>query len=222
MKSRSALLVGATGLVGVQCLEQLLSDETYSSVTVLTRRIVEREHEKLTVHLVDFDRLDQHANLLKGDDVFCCLGTTIRVAGSQEAFRRVDFTYAMQTGAISVKNGAEQFLVVSAVGASSRSGIFYNRVKGELEEGVAKLPFRAIHIFRPSILLGKRKEVRPGETIGIAGMKMLSMIMAGPFRKYRPIAAQTVARAMVDVAKGGREGLYVYESDKIQTISDAL
>jgi uncharacterized protein YbjT (DUF2867 family) len=158
---------------------------------------------------------------LQADDIFCCLGTTIRVAGSQEAFRKVDFTYTIQVGAIGVKNGAEQLLLVSALGADLRSRIFYNRVKGEIEEAVCKLPYEGVQIFRPSLLLGDRKEFRLGEKIGEVGMKTFSFAMAGPFKKYRPIEAGVVAQAMVSVARENRAGINVYESDKIQAIYDA-
>ena len=221
MKQRTALLVGATGLVGSHCLDALLNDDVYAKVVVLARRVLTVEHQKLVVHLVDFERLEQHAGLLQADDIFCCLGTTIRVAGSQEAFRKVDFTYTIQAGAIGVKNGAEQVLLVSALGADLRSRVFYNRVKGEIEEAVSKLPLEGVHIFRPSLLLGDRKEFRLGEKIGELGMKTFSFAMSGPFRKYRPIEARAVARAMVSVAKENRSGINVYESDKIQAIDDA-
>lgn len=220
MNQRTALLVGATGLVGGHCLQRLLNDEAYEKVVILVRKPTLLDDAKLEEHVVDFDRIDQHAPVIKGNDVFCCLGTTMKVAGSKEAFRKVDVTYPVQVGAIAAKNGAEQFLIISAIGADSESRVFYNRVKGDVEETVSKLPFEAIHIFRPSLLLGDRKEQRRGEKVGISVMRALSLAMAGPLRKYQPIEANTVAHAMVLIAKSNQSGLKVYESDRIQAIYD--
>lgn len=130
MNDRTALLLGATGLVGGHCLNFLLNDESYGRVSVLGRRPLEREHPKLEQHLVDFDRLENSAELIQAQDVFCCLGTTIKKAGSQEAFRRVDFEYPLQSARVAARQGAERFLIVTAIGADPGSRIFYNRVKG--------------------------------------------------------------------------------------------
>jgi uncharacterized protein YbjT (DUF2867 family) len=222
MNQRTALLVGATGLVGGNCMERLLANESYEKVKILLRKPYSFDHPKLEHHVVDFSRLDQHAQIINADDVFCCLGTTIKVAGSQEAFRRVDFTYPVQVGAIAAKNGAHQFLIVTALGADAHSKIFYNRVKGEVEEALSKVPFEGLHIFRPSLLLGDRKEYRLAEKIGSAAMRTISIIMAGPLKKYRPIEARVVASAMVATATSDRTGINIYESDQIQAIHDAL
>jgi uncharacterized protein YbjT (DUF2867 family) len=147
--------------------------------------------------------------------VFCCLGTTIKKAGSQEVFRKVDYAYPLRIAELAIANGAEQLLIVTALGADPNSRIFYNRVKGEIEQAISKIPFRAIHIFRPSILVGNRRESRPGERIGIAAMKFFSFLMVGSWRKYRPIRAELVARAMIAAAKMSRYGISIYESDEI-------
>jgi len=220
MSQRTALLVGATGLVGGHCLQHLLRSEEYEKVIILVRRPLLMEHAKFEEHVVNFDKLDQYASLINANDVFCCLGTTIKVAGSQQEFRKVDFTYTVQTCAIAVKNGADQLLVVTAVGANARSRIFYNRVKGETEEAVSKLPCQAIHFFRPSLLLGERKEARMAEWAGITIAKGISLLMAGPLKKYKLIEAKAVARTMVLVAQETRSGLRVYESDQIQALYD--
>lgn len=179
------------------------------------------EHGKLEEHVVDFEKLDQYSPIINASDIFCCLGTTIKVAGSQQEFRKVDFTYTVQTCAIAVKNGADQIVAVTAVGANSRSKIFYNRIKGETEEALSKLPCQAIHILRPSLLLGERKESRSAERAGIGVMKSLSVLMIGPLKRYRPIEAKTVAHAMVLVAQDMRPGINFYESDRIQALHDA-
>ncbi|MBI3788798.1 MAG: oxidoreductase, partial [Ignavibacteriales bacterium] len=162
----------------------------------------------------------QYPPLFNVHDVYCCLGTTIRTAGSQEAFRKVDFTYPVQAAALASKQGTEQFLIVTSLGANSRSNVFYYRVKGEAEEVIAKLPFKGIHLFRPSILFGERKEFRLGEKAGILAMRAVSFAMVGRYRKYRPIHASNVAKAMVIVAGMGLEGVQRFESDQIQSIAE--
>jgi len=219
MNDRTALLLGATGLVGGHCLNFLLNDESYGRVSVLGRRPLEREHPKLEQHLVDFDRLEDSAELIRAQDVFCCLGTTIRKAGSQEAFRRVDFEYPLQSARIAARQETERFLIVTAIGADPGSRIFYNRVKGEVEEAVRALPFESLVILRPSLLLGEREEMRPGERLAEPAMRALSPLMLGPARKYRPIEARKVAAAMVRLAKEGRQGVRIVESDEIARIA---
>jgi uncharacterized protein YbjT (DUF2867 family) len=217
----TALLVGASGLVGRNLLQLLLREQRYRPVDILVRRTLSIRDHKLNQHIVDFDHLDQHAELFRADDVFCCLGTTIRTAGSQEAFRKVDFTYVVQTAALAARNGAKQLLLVSSVGANPRSRTFYSRVKGEVEEAVSKLPFDAVHIFRPSFLLGEREERRGGEKAAIVLMKLLQPLMVGRVKKIRPVQAATVAAAMVLVAGMNRTGINIYESDEIQSFGSS-
>jgi uncharacterized protein YbjT (DUF2867 family) len=220
MSQRTALLVGATGLVGGHCLQSLLRSDEYDKVILLVRRPLLLEHQKIEEHIIDFDKLDQSASLIRANDVFCCLGTTIKKAGSQQEFRKVDFTYTVQTCAIAAKNGADQLLVVTAVGASPSSAIFYNRIKGETEVAVSKLPCEGVHFFRPSLLLGDRKESRTIERAGISAMKGIAFLMAGPLKRYRPIEAAVVAKVMVHVALETRSGVNIYESDRIQALHD--
>jgi uncharacterized protein YbjT (DUF2867 family) len=220
MKSvRRAILLGATGLVGGHCLDLLLEDDAYLSVVSLGRRKTAREHAKLEEHAVDFERLEDYAQLISGDDLFCCLGTTIKKAGSQAAFRQIDFTYVKESARIASENGAEQFLLVSALGASVRSRIFYNRTKGEVEAAVAKFPFRGVQVFRPSLLLGERAEYRAGERLAEKAMKVFSILLVGSMRKYRPVQARAVAGAMIKVAKRRPAGVNVFESDRIAEIA---
>jgi uncharacterized protein YbjT (DUF2867 family) len=220
MESRSALIVGATGLVGRYCLNFLLKDPSYSKVNAFVRNELPVKHEKLVQHVVDFNDMDLLGELLTADDVFCCLGTTIRKAGSQEAFRKVDFEYPVKLAAISQHCGAKQFLIVTSLGANPHSKIFYSRVKGEVEEALMKIPFDALHIFRPSLLLGDREEKRGGEQMGSVVMRALKIAMIGPFRKYRAIHASSVAKAMVRVALMNLRGLHTFESHRIEEISE--
>jgi len=215
---RTALLLGATGLVGGQLLDLLLESPRYTRVRVLGRSHFARRHRKLETHRIDFDRLEEHAPLLRADDVFCCLGTTISKAGSQEAFRRVDYGYVVEAAQVASDAGAEQFLVVSAVGADPSSRVFYNRVKGEMEAAVKRLPFRALWILRPALLLGDRQEFRLGERIAELVTRPLALFFFGRFRRYRPVHARDVAAAMVRLAaEEGTGG--VVESEQIPPIA---
>jgi uncharacterized protein YbjT (DUF2867 family) len=216
---RTALLAGATGLVGGHCLELLLHDDTYGQVTVLGRREFGTTHRKLVQRVVDFDRLAELGDVPRVDDVFCCLGTTMKQAGSEEAFRRVDFTYVYELARLASRHRAGQFLLVSALGANRQSRVFYNRVKDEVEEAVRKLPFDGVHIFRPSLLLGDRRESRPGERLAILAGRALGFVFVGPLGRYRPIAARAVAAAMVRIAKEAARGVHVYESDRIWALA---
>ena len=215
LSPRTALVAGATGLVGGHVLRLLLADPDYQQVTVLARRALPQAHPKLVTRVVDFDRLEEVTPFPRAQDLFCCLGTTIRIAGSRDAFSKVDFTYVYDVARLAARNGAAQLLLVTATGANARSRIFYNRVKGKVEDAVRALPLHGIHIFRPSLLLGERAASRPGEGIATAVSRAVQWAFVGPLARYRPIEGETVARAMVQVAKAGRSGARVYESEEI-------
>jgi uncharacterized protein YbjT (DUF2867 family) len=210
-QGRSIAIVGATGLVGAECLRLLLEHPAYDRVVTLTRRplaSVAGAGTKLQSHVVDFDRLSSYGTLLQVDQVLCALGTTIKKAGSQPAFRKVDFEYAHETARIGYAKGARHFLLVSALGASAESGVFYNRVKGELEHAVLALPYRSHTIIRPSLLVGERAETRFGEVVGAK----LGFLVP---RKYKPIRATDVARALVAAAIDDAPGTRIIESGEI-------
>ena len=217
--TKTALIAGATGLVGGHCLVRLLRAPEYGRVVALTRRPLATTDPKLEQRVVEFDQLGREGfDFPQVDDVFCCLGTTIKVAGSQAAFRQVDFVYVVSLASLALGRGAQQFLLVSSLGANPKSPIFYSRVKGETEAAVSALTFEGRQIFRPSILVGERREQRPGERAGITVMRGVSFAMLGPLRKYRPIAAATVANAMVRVAVQAPSGVNVYESDVLERL----
>lgn len=196
--AKHALLVGASGLVGDRCLARLLDHPAYDRVTVLSRRPLARSHSKLRVELVDFDGLGSLGVCC--DDIFCCLGTTIRKAGSQQMFRRVDHDYPLALARLGKVAGARQFLLVSALGADAQSSIFYSRIKGETEHDVAAIGLSKVIFMRPSILLGERYESRPGERAGIFVGRLITPLLVGRLRKYRPIQADEVAAAMLYAA----------------------
>jgi uncharacterized protein YbjT (DUF2867 family) len=216
---KTALIAGATGLIGSQCLARLLDEPAYERVFALVRRPLPHADPKLEQRVIDFDRLGAPGEAFPtATDVFCCLGTTMKKAGSEAAFRQVDFTYVVGLAAQALERGARQFLLVSSIGANARSPFFYPRVKGETEAAIAALPFEGRQIFRPSMLLGERAEDRPGERAGIVAFKGAAFLMIGPLRKYRPIAAATVAEAMVRVARKSPRGVNIYESDDIERL----
>ncbi len=217
-RSRTALVAGATGLVGGHCVASLLASDHYASVITAGRRPVDRSHPKLRQVTIDFTNLEA-AGDLGADDVFCCLGTTIRKAGSRDAFRQVDFEFPMALARTALGQGARRFLLVSSLGADPGSRTFYLRVKGELEAAIRALPFEAVLVFRPSLLLGQRHEFRLGERVGEVMMRSVSPLMVGRFRRLRPIPAAHVATAMVRWAPLELTGYRVFESDEIAEIA---
>ena len=208
--SRSVLLLGATGLVGRECVRLLIADAAFSRVVVLTRRPLEPNvhAEKIETHLVDFERLEDAGAHFAVDAIICALGTTMKHAGTQDRFRRVDFDYPVAAARLGLAHGAKHFLVVSSLGADAGSRIFYNRVKGELERAILALPYESVTIVRPSLLLGARHELRPMESLG----KWLRVL---PLRRYKPVAASTVAAARVRSAREGATGKRILESDEL-------
>jgi uncharacterized protein YbjT (DUF2867 family) len=218
-----ALIAGATGLVGSALVEQLLEAPEYEQVTALTRRPLAAP-EKLKVELVDFDRPESWQKVVSAQHVFCCLGTTIKKAGSQAAFRKVDYELPLELARVARARGAYGFFVVTALGADEGSSIFYNRVKGELEARLKELDYPTLAIFRPSLLLGERQEARFGERFAQWASRPLSPLLGGALRKYRPIAGRDVAAAMLSVARTAATlhaplGFAIYESDAIAELA---
>lgn len=209
---KTALLAGATGLIGSQLLPLLLASERYAKVIVVGRKAVPTIHPKLVQVVTELDKLEEVRLKLIADDVFCCLGTTMAQAGSKEAFFKVDFLYVVQLAALAAGNFAAQFMVLSSMGADAGSRLYYSRVKGEMEAAVRQVPFRAIHIFRPSLLLGERARPRLGEQLGAMGLRLLRPLLRGPLLKYRPVPGAAVAAAMLRAAKDDGGGVQVHEA----------
>ncbi|MBC5775509.1 oxidoreductase [Pontibacter sp. KCTC 32443] len=221
-KTRNALIAGASGLVGGHCLRLLLASERYSQVISVGRRELPLIHPKLDQKVIDFNNLKKYSAELAADDVYCCLGTTIKKAGSKENFYKVDHTYVAELARVTAARNAAQFLVVSAMGANADSLIFYNKVKGEMERDVQQQNFRAVHIFRPSLLLGEREEHRSGEELASKIMRPLSGLMFGPLRKYKPILGEDVAKAMLYAASQQASGIHIYPSDELAEMAAKL
>ena len=210
MKQHTALIAGASGLVGGECLRRLLACAAYSTVTIVTRRSLGEaaRHPKVCEIVVDFARLDSVKAELRADHVFCALGTTIRKAGSQAKFRQVDFEYPRHLAQLTRANGARHFSLVSALGASSNSGVFYSRVKGELEDALRAMGWPSLCLLRPSVIAGERQESRPLERVGEW------LLRFGP-STYRPVAAGTIAAAMIATAQHQAAGVTILESREI-------
>ena len=212
---RIALLAGATGLIGRELLPLLLDDGDIEEVVVLSRRPLATPHPKLQQGVIAFDQL-QNFVLPPVDDFYCCLGTTMREAGSREAFREVDLVYPVTIARMALAAGATRFLFVSAMGADRKSRVFYNQVKGELEEELTRLEVRTVYAFRPSLLTGKRTQVRFGERMALALALPVSFLLPP---RIRPIAAADVARAMYACGKRSAAGRFVIQSDEIRQIA---
>ena len=218
MATRAFALLGASGMVGGRLLELLAGDAAYSRGTLISRRPLGLEREKVREVVVDFDRPETLREHLAVDDVFCCLGTTIKKAGSQDAFRKVDRDIPVAVGREARAAGAKQFLIVTAVDADARSRVFYNRVKGEVEDALAALELPGgLKVFRPSMILGERRESRPAERVVKALMGATRPLFGGGLTRYRAIEAMDVARAMRRAAldEPPSPGVQVYEGARL-------
>ena len=210
---KTALIAGSTGLIGKKLLQIALDDPYYDVVKAISRKPLDIQHPKLRNIVADLNTLTQHHNELKADDVFCCLGTTIKQAGSQEAFRKVDFEYPLALAKMTSNQGAKQFLIITAMGSDAKSSIFYNRVKGEVEKAIEGIGFQSYHIFRPSLLLGDRTEKRAGEGAAMAVYKALGFLIP---MKYKAIDSVKVAKGMLHFAKQNASGRFIHESKELQ------
>ncbi|TBR22757.1 hypothetical protein EPO15_07290 [bacterium] len=209
----TSVVLGGSGLVGGELLKVI------GSATALVRRPLTAP-AGVVVSVVDFANLPPGA--LSASDLYCCLGTTIAKAGGQAAFRAVDYDLPLALARKASSEGARRLFLVTANGANARSSVFYNRVKGELEEAVSALGFATVHILRPSLLLGARNESRPAEAVAQRLAPFLSPLMVGPLRRYRPIEAAAVARAMVALAAGSETGVRVHENERLLELADSV
>ncbi len=210
---KTALVVGSTGLIGSQLIELLLQDDYYTKVIAISRNPLALEQPKLVTIIADVDLLASHKTSLVADHVYCCLGTTIKKAKTKEAFRKIDFDYPLLVAQLTKELGAISYLLVSALGANKNSSVFYNKVKGEVEEAIQQVGFKAYHIIRPSLLLGPRVEKRDGEQ---SIQKVFSAIDFLIPKKYKAIESIKVARAMIALAKQNSAGNFIHESKELQ------
>lgn len=210
---KTALVIGATGLVGSNLVEQLFEDKRYGKVITFTRRKTGLSHEKHEENVIDFNAPDNWQNLVKGDVLFSALGTTIKTAGSQHAQYLVDYTYQYNFAKAASDHSVPVYVLVSSAHASPKSRIFYSRMKGELERDIKKLEFKQIHILQPGPLEGERPDNRAAEKIGVFLLHMINNI--GLFRSYRPIGGDVVAKAMRAISLKDGYSPQNYVLDKI-------
>lgn len=215
---KTAIVVGASGLVGGELLRLMLRDSRFESVRVFVRASMDITHEKLEEFIVNFDELDNWKKWLKGDVLYSALGTTIRKAGSRDAQYLVDYTYQYNVAKAAAANGIGEYVLVSAAGASDKSKLFYLKMKGELEREVRKLPFETIHIVKPGMLAGGRNEVRGGEQLGATILKALSVIPG--LAKLRPIEGVEVARAMINGTFRHVVGIHSYSLQEVKKLAE--
>lgn len=215
--NKKALILGASGLIGRELTDLLLQSSHYDEVVTFVRKPLAIRHPKLTQIIYQYDHPD--TSLIQADDIYCALGSTIKKAGSKSAFRKIDYEYPIEIAKAGLQNGAKQFLIVTALGAAPDSRIFYSRVKGEVEMTLEQTGYSSLHIFRPSLLTGKRTEKRTGEDFAKILATIIDPLLIGPLRKYRSIQGRQVAQAMLQIAKKNIAGTHRYDSDKIHQLS---
>lgn len=212
---RSAIVVGATGLTGTSLIEQLCENDDYVSVIVIARRELQYKHPKLEVKIRNFDTLEEK-DIEFAHELYCCLGTTIKKAGSREAFEKVDFEYPLAIASLAKKRGIPHMLVITAMGANEQSSIYYNRVKGKLEQELMELGLQRLSIIRPSLLVGQREEFRFGEKLGETVLKLTKPLLIGPLKRVRSIDVSQVAKAMIVIAlHGKKQPVTIYASQDL-------
>lgn len=214
---RTAIVLGATGLTGKLLVSQLIADESYSRIKLFTRRKSDFNSSKIDEFVGDVIDLDRFKSDFAADVVFCCIGTTAAKTKDRAVYKQIDFGIPVKAAALCKENGIDTFIVVSAMGADAKSGIFYNRTKGEMEQAVLASGVKNCYILRPSLIKGNRDETRLGETIASGIMSVANVFMVGKWRKYRAIEAKTIALGMIHVAKDGYSE-NIIESDKIELL----
>jgi len=218
--SRTALLLGGTGLVGGHCLNQLVADSRYSRVTALTRRPFPDKSEEpegnLDVRVVDFDRLAEEWDFT-ATDVYLCLGTTMN--SSKETLQRVDHDYTVEAARLAHEAGAQRVAIVSAVGAAPQSRLHMLRVKGQTERDVAALGYDCVEIFQPGTLLGQRTKRRPGQGVANAIGPIVARLMVGPLKRFRPVRSEAVATAMIAALDLNKPGVHTHTSEGIMALA---
>jgi len=206
---KKAIVIGATGMVGTQLIKLLIENPDYSEIISFVRRSGGIISPRLTEHIIDFDKPETWKGLVKGNVLFSSLGTTIAQAKTKDAQYKVDFTYQFNVAKIAAENGVTKYVLISSAGANPESKVFYVKMKGELEKAIQSLPFDIISVIKPGLLAGDRIENRPGEKIGYTLLNGLNKL--GLFKRYKPIQASIVAKAMVNAAKAKKSGSYTLD-----------
>jgi uncharacterized protein YbjT (DUF2867 family) len=215
VEQRSAVLLGAEGLIGKELLYLLLDNKLYEKVTVFVQKTLPIQHEKLRQIRTSFDDLKQYEKEFEVDHVFCCIGSTMKQSGTKAQFLKADYEYPLAAAKCAESQKARSFLAVTSIGANLRSPFFYIKVKGQAEEDICQLYIRSTHFFRPSVLIGKRERIGLYEKAIFSLMRLFSFAFVGKYRKYKPIKCENVAKAMVAAALVEQNGVHVHESDEI-------
>lgn len=213
--SKGAVIFGASGLIGHCCIRRLLVHQAYDKVISIGRSPIKVSHPKLIHYEVDMSHPDHYRHLMRGDDLFICLGTTMKKAGSKEAFYEIDHDLIFNIAKTGSLQNMNQLTFVSSVGADSRSLIYYLKVKGQLEDDVRRLPYWSVHIMRPSLLLGQREEMRFAEHLAGRFSKGLQYFSGSIIGDLAPVQADDVAKAMVQTAQGLKQGAHIYHVSEI-------
>lgn len=217
MKTKTAILLGATGLTGNLLLQQLLKDDDFQKIILFSRSSVKLQHSKLEEHLIDLFQLEKYKDQFHADVVFCCVGTTQKKTPDKETYRKVDFGIPVTAAKLAKQNNIPKMIVVSAIGADKNSRFFYNKTKGEMEEAVLSEEITETYILRPSLIDGNREESRPFELAWKKVMRLANFIMIGPLKKYRSIQAETIASAIQILSKRNYPKSII-ESEEIKEI----
>jgi hypothetical protein len=194
-----ALVIGATGATGRELVNTLINDEDFNQVSIFVRKAPDLEHEKLKIHIIDFNEIIKHKELIKGDILFSSLGTTKKEAGGKQRQYIIDYTYQYEFAKIAAENGVDQLSLVSSIGANPKSFMFYPKMKGELESDVKKLKFKKIDIFQPPILIRQPEVIRKGEKKAISIIQKLNKL--GILKSQQPLMVSNLAERMVKTAK---------------------
>jgi uncharacterized protein YbjT (DUF2867 family) len=217
--SKTAIILGASGLTGSILLEKLLKDERYTSIKLFGRKKLEIDHEKVQQHVVDLFQLENHADIFNADEVFCCIGTTKKKTPDRETYRKIDLGIPVKAAKLCKMNGVDTFAVISSIGAKPYGSNFYLKTKGQMEQAVQEQKIPNTIILRPSLIVGDRREKRVGEKFSIVMMRLFNPLMFGGMKKYRSINAETIIEAMIALANSDNNQ-QIFESDEIQSIVD--
>ena len=217
--SNKAIIAGASGLIGSKLLNILLQLPGYDEVLILVRKELPVQHKKLVQLVIDFENLDEYSGSITGHAIFCCLGSTKKKTPDLNIYRKVDFDYPVKLAQLAKKNKVDQYHLVSALGANSKSSNFYTKMKGEVEEAIQHVGLKCLHIYEPSFLTGDRNEYRLAERIVTPLMKVIDPLLIGNLKKYRSIPAETVAMAMYKQSLKTETGIFIHLSDKIKLLA---
>ncbi len=218
MELKTALVLGSSGLVGGHLVNMLMHDDRYQHIILINRSASKIDHPKIEEKIINFKQIQSEIKLIQANDVFCCIGTTIKSAGSKENFKAVDYRIPLEFAKIASQSNSNNFIVISSMGANPNSSSFYSKIKGQMEDALKKIELKNLIIVRPSLLLGDREEIRVGEKIGKVLMNAFSFLMIGSLKKYKAIEAKQVAKAMLFLANQDKTEI-IYKNDSLLAIN---